>query len=82
MGSETNNLKTKILDLQRAVAANPDSAEAHMKLGTAWLQSGVAKKAEESLRRAVEIDPSPNNLICHLISAIRFVSEYFPASRR
>ncbi len=47
----------KIDELQRAVAENPDSAIAHMRLGTAWLQAGAAKKAAAALRRAVEIDP-------------------------
>jgi Flp pilus assembly protein TadD len=47
----------KIDELQKVVSENPDSAVAHMKLGTAWLQAGAAKKAVVALRRAVEIDP-------------------------
>jgi len=57
MVSGTEKKPIKIGDLQKAVSDNPDSAVAHMRLGTAWLQAGAAKKAEMALRRAVEIDP-------------------------
>jgi len=57
MVSGTDKKPIKIGDLQKAASDNPDSAVAHMRLGTAWLQAGAAKKAEIALRRAVEIDP-------------------------
>ena len=43
--------------LQKAVDDNPESAEAYMRLGTAWLQAGGASRAEAALRRAVELKP-------------------------
>lgn len=44
-------------ELRDAVAENPDSAQAHLRLGTALMKVGMVNKAEGSLRRAVEIDP-------------------------
>ncbi|MCP4572630.1 MAG: tetratricopeptide repeat protein [bacterium] len=57
MASDPDKKRVSIEELQQAVAASPDSAQAHMKLATAWLRAGSGHKAEESLRRAVEIDP-------------------------
>ena len=57
MASGPEKKQVKIGELQDAVSANPDSALAHLRLGTAWLQAGAANKAEKALRRAVEIDP-------------------------
>lgn len=39
------------------VKRNPDSAEAHMRLGTALLRVGFAGKAEMELEKAVQLDP-------------------------
>ena len=57
MASGADKKPVKIDALQKAASENPDSAAAHMRLGTAWLKAGAAKKAEAALRRAVEIDP-------------------------
>ncbi len=43
--------------LQDAVAKNPDSAVAHLRLGTALLKARRLKTAEEALRRSVELEP-------------------------
>jgi len=47
----------KVHVFRQAVEANPDSAVAHMKLGTALLLNGAAGPGEVALRRAVELDP-------------------------
>lgn len=55
--SESQPDTAKALEkLRREMAENPDSARAHLRLGTALL-SVSAKEAEVELRRAVEIDP-------------------------
>lgn len=41
--------------LQKAVALNPKSSEAHLFLGQSQLESGDLKAAEKTLRRAVEL---------------------------
>lgn len=47
----------KTLDkLRQAVAANPNSAETHQKLGTALLTRSVTE-AEKELQQAVQLDP-------------------------
>lgn len=43
---------------RQLAAANPDSAGAHLRLGTALMKVGFAGKAEASLARAVELDPT------------------------
>jgi Flp pilus assembly protein TadD len=43
--------------LRDAVEKNPDSAVAHLRLGTALLKAGRLKTAEEALRRSVELEP-------------------------
>jgi len=58
MNTATEPKKPKIEKLQAAVAASPDSAVAHLRLGTAWLQAGAAHRAETHLQRAVDIDPT------------------------
>ena len=57
MASGPDKKPVKIDELQKAATDNPESAVAHLRLGTAWLQAGAGKKAEQALRRAVEIDP-------------------------
>ncbi len=55
--AKNKNSVNKVHVLRQAVEANPDSAVAHMKLGTALLLNGAAGPGEQSLRRAVELDP-------------------------
>ena len=47
----------RVDELRKVVEAEPDSAKAHMRLGTALLLNGAAGAAEKALRRALEIDP-------------------------
>jgi len=44
-------------ELRAAVEQEPESAQAHYRLGTALVQRGVAPEAEEALRKATELDP-------------------------
>jgi protein O-GlcNAc transferase len=50
--------RERVKQCQEGVAARPDSAVAHLNLGTALLQVGHYTDAEKSLRRALEIDAS------------------------
>jgi Flp pilus assembly protein TadD len=47
----------RIEKLRAEVEAQPDSPEAHARLGTALLKIGDARLAEGELRRAIELDP-------------------------
>lgn len=42
--------------LRQCVEQKPDSAKAHLKLGTALLQNGIAGEAEKELNKALELD--------------------------
>jgi len=57
MTPEPEKKRVSIEELERAVADDPGSAQAHMKLGTAWLKAGAGHKAEQALRRAIELEP-------------------------
>lgn len=48
---------TRVAKLREAVAADPDSARAHYRLGTYLLGLRKNEEAEAELRRAVELDP-------------------------
>ncbi len=48
--------KTRIARLKEEVAASPDSARAHFRLGTALLKAQHHEEAEEHLRKAVDLD--------------------------
>jgi Flp pilus assembly protein TadD len=58
--------KQKISELEQAVRERPDSAEAHLKLGTALLHVGAISRAEVALRRAVELDESSDAAMINL----------------
>lgn len=49
-------VSSKLEDLRRAVAQNPGSAPARLRLGMALYRRGCLKPAQEELQRAVEID--------------------------
>jgi tetratricopeptide (TPR) repeat protein len=53
---ETLKLNT-VEKYKKAVEENPDSATAHMKLGTALISRGKTKQAEQELLKATELDP-------------------------
>jgi len=48
---------TRLTRLREAVANNPDSPEAHMRLGTALVRTPHLAEAEQALRRAIELEP-------------------------
>ncbi len=43
--------------LRKELASNPESARAHLRLGTLCQRAGHLEEAETTLRRAVELDP-------------------------
>lgn len=55
---EGDDLKASVELYRRTVAAEPDLAAAHMRLGFALLQLGETAEAEEHLAEGVKLDPS------------------------
>ena len=49
---------TRLKELRQAAADNPNSAKALLNLGTALMKAGFIDRAEETLRRSVELDPA------------------------
>jgi Flp pilus assembly protein TadD len=49
--------RARLAKLRQAVADRPDSAKAHLRLGTALHHAGLLPEAEKECRRAVELDP-------------------------
>ena len=47
----------RLKSLREAVAAEPSSGEAHLKLGSALVKMGLQKEAERELLRATELNP-------------------------
>lgn len=58
MSSQSPNRASKLEKLRKAVADNPDSAMARVRLGSALLKKGSVRAAEEELEKAVALDPS------------------------
>lgn len=58
--------KERMERLKRAVEDNPDSAVAHMKLGTGFYWNGALKRAEQELLRAIELDEKYAEAWVHL----------------
>jgi superkiller protein 3 len=58
--------KERLEKLHKAVEDNPDSAVAHMKLGTALYWNGVLKRAEQEFLRAIELDEGYAEAWVHL----------------
>src|SRR5260370_33515869 len=50
-----------IRHLERAVSIYPRFVEAHLRLGTAWMDLGQWDKAEQALQKTVEVDPRAAN---------------------
>ncbi len=55
--SDDTSRREKLRLLTEAVEQSPDSAEAHLKLGTAQQRAGRVAEAEANLRKAIELDP-------------------------
>lgn len=49
--------ESKLGVLREAVRSNPDSAKAHMQLGTALISTNNLQEAEAELEKAIEIEP-------------------------
>jgi tetratricopeptide (TPR) repeat protein len=52
--------------LEMELKDNPESVRAHIKFGTALLKAGFIKRAEETLRKATELDPESVEAWVHL----------------
>jgi tetratricopeptide (TPR) repeat protein len=63
--------QTAMRSAKRAVALNPNLAPARAVLGKLYLQSGKYQEATEQCRRALEIDPTDQASLYHLIQALR-----------
>lgn len=50
--------RTNLARLRELVAAEPASAQAHLRLGTALTKTGAVGEAETEFRRALELDPA------------------------
>jgi len=48
----------QVAERRNEVEANPESARAHLRLGTVLQRTGQLAEAEKTLRRAVELDPA------------------------
>jgi protein O-GlcNAc transferase len=56
--------RVRVAQLRDAVATEPESATAHLRLGTALARIGAMSEAEREFRRALELDPDlPGALI-------------------
>lgn len=56
MNCETDS-RARVAQLREAAAAEPGSAQAHLRLGTALVKTGAVGDAEREFRRALEIEP-------------------------
>lgn len=57
--------------LEKAVRLNPELVEAHISLGTIYLDEGEAQKAVDQLEEARVLDPKANSAYSHLALAYR-----------
>jgi len=57
VSSQKPNRKSRLDKLRAAVTDAPDSARAHLRLGSALLQTQSIRTGEEHLRKAAELDP-------------------------
>jgi predicted negative regulator of RcsB-dependent stress response len=62
-GNSKAGIEDGIRHLEKAVNIYPRFLQAHLKLGTAYMDRGEWDKAEQSLRRALEIDPKTANAL-------------------
>ncbi len=57
MAADNPEITQKLERLRQEVSDQPESTQAHLKLGSALARLGRWNEAEKALRRAVEIDP-------------------------
>ena len=77
----TKKLDAGITHLQKAVAAYPNFFEAHLLLGTAYLDTRKLDKSEASLRRALEIKPKTTAALFALGEVYREQKKYDEAEK-
>lgn len=58
MAQKETMRKVPLDELRAAVREEPESAKAHLKLGSALLKAGFQREAEQELRRSIELEPS------------------------
>ena len=51
-------VESKLAKLREAVRNQPDSAKAHMQLGTALISTNNLPEAEAELKKAIELEPT------------------------
>ncbi|RMH72428.1 MAG: tetratricopeptide repeat protein [Cyanobacteria bacterium J007] len=66
----SGRLDAAICAYQRAIALQPQSAEAHSNLGIAWLQAGRGDRAVAALRRARALQPQSAGIAYNLAKAL------------
>ena len=50
--------ESRLAQFRKAVESNPDSAKAHMQLGTALISTNNLREAEAELKKALDIEPT------------------------
>lgn len=69
----SNEYKSAVAALAKAIELDPKNPDAHMYLGTVLSELGYRKAAEESLRRAVRLDPK--NPFSHFNLSVAYISQ-------
>ena len=57
-GPESSNFSQELEKYQQAVAENPNSVEAHLSLGFAYLAMDAMEQAEIAFQKALQLDPT------------------------
>jgi Flp pilus assembly protein TadD len=79
--SRSGDFKGAARELERAVAADPDFAEAHANLGVQYLRLGRLKEAEAELLRSIELNPVSSAAHSNL-SAVQIQRGDLPAAEK
>jgi putative PEP-CTERM system TPR-repeat lipoprotein len=70
--------KAALIQLKNAVTANPDNAEARLRLGTEYFQLGDAVSAEKELRKALSLGSPGDKALPLLAQSLLIQSKYQP----
>ena len=68
-----------VAHLQRAVGIEPDAAQWHFNLGTAFQKTGSLAAARDAYARAVQLDPAHRDARFNLGSVLQELGDYAPA---
>jgi len=66
MASDPGEVRARVARLRKVVAATPESARAHLDLGTALARSGALAEAEKELDRALDLEPEMPEALVNL----------------